>query len=230
MCFNPFGCFQSVILSASVNIYVVFVWTYMLCLCEHICCVCMNIYVVFVWTYMLCLYEHICCVCVNIYVVFVWTYMLCLYEHICCVCVNIYVVFVWTYMLCLYEHICCVCMKLWKESEEEQQKALNRALNSSQRENERLMRQTEERMREDSADEVKKLVQKHKMEISIAKKKQWVSLLEFYIEVSTFHKQTSSDSGRTRICQCCYLQCIRSCVATLCDGKISLLAIKHDMA
>ena len=39
------------------------------------------------------------------------------------------------------------------------------------------MRQTEERMREDSADEVKKLVQKHKMEISIAK--QFQQILHF---------------------------------------------------
>ncbi|ESO10085.1 hypothetical protein HELRODRAFT_109431 [Helobdella robusta] len=62
--------------------------------------------------------------------------------------------------------------RLWKESSEEQQKALNRAMTSQQREIDRIQNQME-KLKEEHAEELKQLSIKHKKEISLAKKKQW---------------------------------------------------------
>jgi len=68
-----------------------------------------------------------------------------------------------------------VCLQLRKDFEEDKQLAVSRALAQAQRDVENTCRQTEERCKEELAEEAKKVVQKHKAEISSTKKKQWVS-------------------------------------------------------
>jgi len=67
-----------------------------------------------------------------------------------------------------------VLLQLRKDFEDDKQSAMSHALAQAQRDVENARRQTEERCKDDLADEVKKLVQKHKTEISATKKKQWV--------------------------------------------------------
>lgn len=67
------------------------------------------------------------------------------------------------------------CLQLRKDFEEDQQQAVSRAVAASQRDLERVRRQTEEKVKEQYMEELKKLAQKHKSEISQTKKKQWVS-------------------------------------------------------
>ena len=61
-----------------------------------------------------------------------------------------------------------------KDFEDDKQQAISRALAQAQRDAETVRQQTEERCKEELSDEVKKVVQKHKAEISATKKKQWV--------------------------------------------------------
>jgi len=63
---------------------------------------------------------------------------------------------------------------LRKDFENDKQQAISRTLAQAQRDVESARRTTEERCKEELADEVKKVVQKHKAEISATKKKQWV--------------------------------------------------------
>lgn len=63
--------------------------------------------------------------------------------------------------------------ELRKDFEEDQQQAVSRAVAASQRDLERVRRQTEEKVKEQYMEELKKLAQKHKSEISQTKKKQW---------------------------------------------------------
>jgi len=67
-----------------------------------------------------------------------------------------------------------VCLQLRKDFEDDKERAVSRALAQAQRDMENARRQTEERCKDELADEVKKAVQKHKAEISATKKKQWV--------------------------------------------------------
>lgn len=64
--------------------------------------------------------------------------------------------------------------QLRKDYEEEKQVALGRALTSAQRDAENIKLQTEVKCKEEYIEEAKKLTEKHKREISLAKKKQWV--------------------------------------------------------
>ena len=68
-----------------------------------------------------------------------------------------------------------LCVQLHKDFEEDKQKAVSRAMASVQRETERVKRQTEEKCKEKYMEEMKKLAQKHKEDVSSTKKKQWVS-------------------------------------------------------
>jgi len=70
------------------------------------------------------------------------------------------------------------CLQLRKDSEDDKQRAVSRALAQAQRDADSARRQTEERCKEELADEMKKVVQKHKAEISATKKKQWVCSLQ----------------------------------------------------
>jgi len=65
-------------------------------------------------------------------------------------------------------------VQLRKDYEDDKQHAVSRALAQAQRDADSARRQTEERCKEEFADEMKKVVQKHKTEISATKKKQWV--------------------------------------------------------
>ena len=82
-----------------------------------------------------------------------------------------------------------ICLQLRKDFEDDKQRAVSRALAQAQRDVENSRKQTEERCKEELAEETKKLVQKHKTEISATKKKQWVrrrwpfSLIHFNITV-----------------------------------------------
>lgn len=64
--------------------------------------------------------------------------------------------------------------QLRKDYEEEKQVALGRALTSAQRDAENIKLQTEVKCKEEYIEEAKKLTEKHKREVSLAKKKQWV--------------------------------------------------------
>ena len=74
----------------------------------------------------------------------------------------------------------CVPFQLQKDFEEDKQQAVSRAMSNVQREVDRARRQAEERCKEQYMEEMKKLAQKHKAEISSAKKKQWVSIWQFF--------------------------------------------------
>ena len=65
--------------------------------------------------------------------------------------------------------------QLQKDFEEDKQQAVSRVMGTLQREVDRVRRQTEERCKQEYMEEMKKLAQKHKAEISSTKKKQWVS-------------------------------------------------------
>ena len=77
-------------------------------------------------------------------------------------------------------------MQLQKDFEDDKQQAVARALSNMQREIERVRRQTTERSKEQCMDEMKKLAQKHKENISYIKKKQWVSSWAFWIAGASF--------------------------------------------
>lgn len=72
---------------------------------------------------------------------------------------------------------CITVLQLQKDFGEDKQQAVARAMSNVQREVERARRQAEERCKEQYMEEMKKLAQKHKTEISAAKKKQWVRYL-----------------------------------------------------
>ncbi|XP_067649263.1 zinc finger MYND domain-containing protein 11-like isoform X1 [Haliotis asinina] len=63
--------------------------------------------------------------------------------------------------------------RLKKDFEEDKQQAVSRALTNTQREIDRAKRQAEEKCKEQYMEEMKKLAQKHKQDISQTKKKQW---------------------------------------------------------
>ena len=63
---------------------------------------------------------------------------------------------------------------------------MGRAVANVQRETERVRRQTEERCREQYMEEMRKLAAKHKTDISVAKKKQWVSGQSFVFYTTNF--------------------------------------------
>ena len=67
--------------------------------------------------------------------------------------------------------------QLKKDFEEDKQQAVSRALMNTQREIDRAKRQAEEKSKEMYMEEMKKLAQKHKQDISATKKKQWVSTM-----------------------------------------------------
>jgi len=66
-------------------------------------------------------------------------------------------------------------LQLRKDFEDDKQNAVTHALTQAQRDVDSARRQTEDRCKEELAEELKKVVQKHKTEISATKKKQWVS-------------------------------------------------------
>jgi len=72
-------------------------------------------------------------------------------------------------------------VQLRKDFEDDKQNALSRALAQAQHDVDSARRQAEERYKEEFADELKKVVQKHKTEISATKKKQWVSELSLWL-------------------------------------------------
>ena len=76
--------------------------------------------------------------------------------------------------------ISCVIMRLQlrKDFEEDKQRTVSSALAQAQRDADSARRQMEERCKEEFAEELKKVVQKHKTEISATKKKQWVGRLD----------------------------------------------------
>ncbi len=65
--------------------------------------------------------------------------------------------------------------QLRRDFEEDKSQAVSRSRSNVQRELEQGRRSTEERCKEQYLEEVKKLAQKHKAEVSATKKKQWVS-------------------------------------------------------
>jgi len=68
----------------------------------------------------------------------------------------------------------CTGSQLRKDYEEEKQIALGRAQVTAQRDAENVKLQTEVKCKDEYIEEAKKLTEKHKREISLAKKKQWV--------------------------------------------------------
>ena len=79
-------------------------------------------------------------------------------------------------MLAYLQLSCMTCrLQLRKDFEDDKQNALSRALAQAQRDVDSTRRQAEDRCKEELAEELKKVVQKHKAEISATKKKQWVS-------------------------------------------------------
>jgi len=72
------------------------------------------------------------------------------------------------------------CLQLRKDYEDDKQRAVSRALAQAQRDADSTRRQTEERCKDELAEEIKKVVQKHKAEISATKKKQWVRSSQLY--------------------------------------------------
>ncbi len=70
-------------------------------------------------------------------------------------------------------------LQLRKDFEEDKQQAVSRAMSSLQREVDRAKKATEDRCKDQHKDEVKKLQQKHLSELSMCKKKQWVSVWMF---------------------------------------------------
>ena len=105
---------------------------------------------------------------------------------------------VWKYVL----------LQLRKDFEDDKQSAMSHALAQAQRDVENARRQTEERCKDDLADEVKKLVQKHKTEISATKKKQWVRRelrwwWRRYIETPLHHNQSKGGLHQPHcVCVC----------------------------
>ena len=75
-------------------------------------------------------------------------------------------------------------LQLCKDFEEDKQQAISRALTQAQCDVDTVRRQTEERCKDELAEEIKKVVQKHKAEISATKKKQWVSHLLFLLNLT----------------------------------------------
>ena len=69
--------------------------------------------------------------------------------------------------------------KLQREFEVDKQQAVQRAMGNQQKELDRIRQKTEEACRTQYMEEMKKLAQKHKTEISATKKKQWVSGIPF---------------------------------------------------
>ena len=67
-----------------------------------------------------------------------------------------------------------MCLQLRKDFEEDKQRAVSRAVANAQSDVDSARRQTEERCKNEFAEEMKKVVQKHKTETSATKKKQWV--------------------------------------------------------
>jgi ABC-type Zn uptake system ZnuABC Zn-binding protein ZnuA len=68
--------------------------------------------------------------------------------------------------------------QLQKDFEQDKQQAVSRAINNIQRETDRLRKKTEEEIRAKYMEEMKKLAQKHKEQISTTKKKQWVGMVQ----------------------------------------------------
>lgn len=67
-------------------------------------------------------------------------------------------------------------LQLRADFEMDKQAAVSRAMGSNQRDTDKIRRQMEERCKEQYGEDIKKLMQKHKSEISSTKKKQWVSI------------------------------------------------------
>jgi hypothetical protein len=72
-------------------------------------------------------------------------------------------------------------LKLRKEFEEDEQRAVQRALSTNARSVEAVRHQVEKEIREQFEEEMKRVVQKHAADISATKKKQWVSALRCYV-------------------------------------------------
>jgi len=63
---------------------------------------------------------------------------------------------------------------LRKDFEDDKQRGISRAVAQAQRDIEAARKQTEDKCKEDFVEEMKKVTQKHKAEVSATKKKQWV--------------------------------------------------------
>jgi HSP90 family molecular chaperone len=75
----------------------------------------------------------------------------------------------------MYVAYCVLCQQLRKDFEDDKQRAVSRAVAQAQRDIEAARKQAEEKCKEDFTEEMKKVMQKHKAEVSATKKKQWVS-------------------------------------------------------
>jgi len=104
--------------------------------------------------------------------------------------------------------------------DEDRQKAVSRAVSNVQREVERIRHQTEGRCREEAEEGMKKLAAKHKLDVSLAKKKQWVRdvfpywliylscnglfilLYYYYFDAFVMHAQKHEISVVCVVCMC----------------------------
>ena len=73
-----------------------------------------------------------------------------------------------------YYNICHTVLQLRVDFEGDKEQAIACAMTGADRDVDRARRMTEDQLKEAHAEEIKKLTQKHKAEISTTKKKQWV--------------------------------------------------------